>query len=185
MMKHYEVVAAVIEHDGKILCMQRNKGKFDYVSYKFEFPGGKVEAGEERHTALERELREEMDMDISIPEDAYLMTVEHTYPDFAITMHAYVCKLAQPKFIMKEHVAAKWLAPADLNTLDWAAADMPIVERLLSEEKLLALLPDDGRRIRAAVFSRPPSLPPGTLTTAAAGHQSRRPRCAGPFLFPR
>lgn len=46
MMKHYEVVAAVIEHDGKILCMQRNKGKFDYVSYKFEFPGGKVEAGE-------------------------------------------------------------------------------------------------------------------------------------------
>ena len=52
MMKHYEVVAAVIEHDGKILCMQRNKGKFDYVSYKFEFPGGKVEAGEERHTAL-------------------------------------------------------------------------------------------------------------------------------------
>ena len=77
MMKHYEVVAAVIEHDGKILCMQRNKGKFDYVSYKFEFPGGKVEAGEERHTALERELREEMDMDISIPEDAYLMTVEH------------------------------------------------------------------------------------------------------------
>ena len=88
MMKHYEVVAAVIEHDGKILCMQRNKGKFDYVSYKFEFPGGKVEAGEERHTALERELREEMDMDISIPEDAYLMTVEHTYPDFALTMHA-------------------------------------------------------------------------------------------------
>ena len=40
MMKHYEVVAAVIEHDGKILCIQRNKGKFDYVSYKFEFPGG-------------------------------------------------------------------------------------------------------------------------------------------------
>lgn len=84
MMKHYEVVAAVIEHDGKILCMQRNKGKFDYVSYKFEFPGGKVEAGEERHTALERELREEMDMDISIPEDAYLMTVEHTYPDLRL-----------------------------------------------------------------------------------------------------
>lgn len=87
-MKQYEVVAAVIEHDGKILCMQRNKGKFDYVSYKFEFPGGKVEAGEERHTALERELREEMDMDISIPEDAYLMTVEHTYPDFAICVQA-------------------------------------------------------------------------------------------------
>ena len=46
-MKHYEVVAAVIEYDNKILCMQRDKAKFDYVSYKFEFPGGKVEAGEE------------------------------------------------------------------------------------------------------------------------------------------
>ena len=46
-VKHYEVVAAIIEHEGKILCMQRNKGKFDYVSYKYEFPGGKIEAGED------------------------------------------------------------------------------------------------------------------------------------------
>ncbi len=132
-MKHYEVVAAVIEHDGKILCMQRNKAKFDYVSYKFEFPGGKVEAGEERHAALERELREEMDMDIAIAENDYLMTVEHTYPDFAITMHAYVCKLAQPKFVMKEHVAFKWLTPGELDSLDWAEADKPIVARLQAD----------------------------------------------------
>lgn len=129
-MKHYEVVAAVIEHDDKVLCMQRNKAKFDYVSYKYEFPGGKVEAGEERHAALERELREEMDMDITIAESDYLMTVEHTYPDFAITMHAYVCKLAQPKFVMKEHVAFQWLLPEELGSLDWAEADKPIAARL-------------------------------------------------------
>ena len=129
-MKHYEVVAAVIEHNGQILCMQRNKGKYDYVSYKFEFPGGKVEVGEENHTALERELREEMDMDISIMESDYLMTVEHTYPDFAITMHTYLCKLAHPKFEMKEHVAAKWMVPQEMGKLDWAEADKPIVERL-------------------------------------------------------
>ena len=129
-LKHYEVVAAVIEHNGQILCMQRNKGKYDYVSYKFEFPGGKVEVGEENHTALERELREEMDMDISIMESDYLMTVEHTYPDFAITMHTYLCKLAHPKFVMKEHVAAKWMVPQEMGKLDWAEPDKPIVERL-------------------------------------------------------
>ncbi|MBQ2134423.1 MAG: NUDIX domain-containing protein, partial [Phascolarctobacterium sp.] len=54
-MKHYEVVAAVIEYEDKILCMQRGKAKYDYTSYKFEFPGGKVEAGEENHNALARE----------------------------------------------------------------------------------------------------------------------------------
>ncbi len=129
-MKHYEVVAAVIVHDNKILCMQRNKSKFAYTSYKFEFPGGKVELGESNHEALERELREEMDMDISIAENDYLMTVEHTYPDFSITMHAFLCKLAEPRFVMKEHVDAKWLFPNELDSLDWAEADKPIVKKL-------------------------------------------------------
>lgn len=129
-VKHYEVVAAIIEHEGKILCMQRNKGKFDYVSYKYEFPGGKIEAGEDNHTALERELREEMDMDISISENDYFMTINHTYPDFAITMHCYLCSLAHPKFVMKEHVDAKWMLPQEMHTLDWAPADWPIVRRL-------------------------------------------------------
>lgn len=132
-MKHYDVVAAVIEYDNKILCMQRNKGKYDYVSYKFEFPGGKIEQGEDGHTALERELKEEMDMHISISENDYLMTVEHSYPDFSITMHVYVCKLKNPEFVMKEHVDAKWLVREELSSLDWAEADKPIVERLQSE----------------------------------------------------
>ena len=75
-------------------------------------------------------LAEEMDIDISIMESDYLMTVEHTYPDFAITMHTYLCKLAHPKFVMKEHVAAKWMVPQEMGKLDWAEADKPIVERL-------------------------------------------------------
>ncbi len=129
-MKHYEVVAAIIEHDNKILCMQRNKSKFVYTSYKFEFPGGKIEAGEENHEALERELREEMDMDINISEKDFFMTVNHTYPDFSITMHTYLCKLEHPKFVMKEHVDAKWMVVEDLFSLDWAEADKPIVKRL-------------------------------------------------------
>ncbi|MBQ5624717.1 MAG: (deoxy)nucleoside triphosphate pyrophosphohydrolase, partial [Phascolarctobacterium sp.] len=108
-MKHYEVVAAVIVYDNKILCMQRDKAKYDYTSYKFEFPGGKVESGEENHKALERELKEELDMNVNISAEDYLLTVDHTYPDFAITMHAYLCKVEKPDFVMKEHISFKWL----------------------------------------------------------------------------
>ena len=129
-MKHFEVVAAVIEYKDKILCMQRGEAKFEYVSYKYEFPGGKVEAGEENHVALSRELREEMDLDVVIGEEDYLLTVEHTYPDFAITMHAYLCKVATPDFAMKEHADFKWLPVSELDSLDWAEADKPIVEFL-------------------------------------------------------
>ena len=131
-MKHYEVVAAVIEYEEKILCMQRGEAKFEYVSYKYEFPGGKVEVGEENYTALERELKEEMDMNVSISEDDYLLTVEHTYPDFAIKMHAYLCKVSNPDFVMKEHVDYKWLSVSELDTLEWADADKPIVEWLMN-----------------------------------------------------
>ena len=129
-MKRYEVVAAVIEYENKILCMQRGEAKYDYTSYKFEFPGGKVEAGEEKYVALSRELREEMDLDVVISEEDYLLTVEHTYPDFAITMHAYLCKVDKPDFVMKEHVDFKWLPVGELDSLDWAEADKPIVEWL-------------------------------------------------------
>lgn len=129
-MKHYEVVAAVIEYEDKILCMQRGKAKFEYTSYKFEFPGGKVEAGEENYVALSRELREEMDLDVAVGEKDYLLTVDHTYPDFAITMQAYLCKVDTPDFVMKEHVDFKWLPVGELDTLDWAEADKPIVEFL-------------------------------------------------------
>ena len=161
-MKHYEVVAAVIEYDGKILCMQRNEGKFDYVSYKFEFPGGKVEAGEENHTALERELREEMDMNVSISEDDYLMTVNHTYPDFAITMHAYLCKVDKPDFVRKEHCFVKNERSFERKTehvrtwdyLMFAVADQPN----LSEQSIEALIGAAGQRFRQGYTSQTPTF---------------------------
>ena len=129
-MKHLEVVAAAIEYNNKILCMQRDKAKFDYISYKFEFPGGKVEPGEANHEALERELREEMDMDIEITESDHIITVEHTYPDFSITLHTFLCKVKSPVFQMKEHISFQWRPVEDMSKLDWAAADGPIVEYL-------------------------------------------------------
>lgn len=130
MKKHLEVVAAILEHQGKILCMERGQGKFDYVSYKYEFPGGKIEPGEAKHTAIERELREEMDVQVSVREEDLYMTVQHEYPDFSITMYAFLCHLTKPDFVRKEHVAAKWMLPKDMPSLDWAPADVPIMEKL-------------------------------------------------------
>lgn len=134
-MKQLEVVAAILTYNGNILCMQRGKGKYPYVSFKYEFPGGKIKPGESRHAALERELREEMNIHTTIKESDLYMTVHHQYPDFAITMHAFYCPLSSPEFIRKEHIASCWLPPQELPSLDWAAADQPIMEKLVSESK--------------------------------------------------
>lgn len=132
-MKHLNVVAAILLYNGKILCMERGPGKYPYVSYKYEFPGGKIEPAETKANAIERELQEEMDIFISIKESDLFITVNHQYPDFSITMHAFKCYLDTPRFTCKEHISYKWLSPEDLPTLDWAAADIPIMEKLSQE----------------------------------------------------
>jgi len=127
-MKHIEVVAAVIYKGNKILCVKRGKHKFDYISLKFEFPGGKIELGETKEEALLREIKEELDMNIEIQKE--FLTVFFEYPDFKITMHSFICACKSDVFNLKEHVEFKWLLNTELSTLDWAAADMPIVEKL-------------------------------------------------------
>ena len=133
-MKHLEVVAAIIKYEDLILCMQRPVGKFEYVSLKYEFPGGKVEPGESNSEALMRELREEMAMTTSIMEDDFFMTVTHQYPDFEITMHSFLCSVESQEFIRKKHVDHRWLPVDKLDTLDWAPADQPIVKALMERE---------------------------------------------------
>ena len=128
MAKAIEVVAAVIFREGKVLCVQRAEHEKEYVSLKWEFPGGKVEVGETREDALVREIEEELAVEIH--ELQYLMTVEHSYPDFHLTMHAYTCALKAGEVELREHVGLKWLAVEELDLLDWAAADMPVVETL-------------------------------------------------------
>ena len=128
-MKHIEVVAAVIMQDGKVLCVQRPQNDKEYISLKWEFPGGKVEVGENREEALVREIQEELAAEIH--ELQYLMTVEHSYPDFHLTMHAYTCTLKSGEITLREHVDMNWLATEDLNQLDWADADLPVVESLM------------------------------------------------------
>lgn len=130
-MKIVEVVAAIIIENGKILCTQRNLSKLNYISYKWEFPGGKIEAGETQEEALKREIIEELDLEIFDLEK--FVTVDYTYPDFRIIMHSYKahCKNKEPH--LKEHLAYKWLSKEELKVLDWAQADVPIVDKLRGE----------------------------------------------------
>jgi 8-oxo-dGTP diphosphatase len=123
-----EVVAAVIFREGKVLCVQRPQNSKEYISLKWEFPGGKVEQGEDRIQALKREIREELLIEIQIIE--FLMTVEHTYPDFHLVMHAYTCEIFSGGPVLTEHVDMKWLPVEELDQLDWAAADIPVVTHL-------------------------------------------------------
>ena len=125
--KHYNVVAAVIEVGGKVLCMQRGVTRYPYTSHKWEFPGGKIEPGETPEQALHRELLEEMELDVEVHE--LLATVTHDYPDFTITLAAYRCTAATRDFVMREHAASRWLGWTDLPSLPWCAADEKLIEQ--------------------------------------------------------
>lgn len=127
-MKHYNVVAAAIHHDDRYLCVQRAQTKFAYTSFKYEFPGGKIEPGETPEQALKRELDEELGCKISV--ERLLATVEHTYPDFSITLRLYLCKAPDEKFTFREHINHRWLKACELSVLDWAAADAEALHAL-------------------------------------------------------
>lgn len=130
-MKTIEVVAAIVVHENQILCVQRGEHKFDYISFKWEFPGGKVEDGETKEDALLREIREELDTDIQIEKE--FLTVDHTYPDFRLIMHSFICTSLNKDVRLSEHIEARWLSKDSIERLDWAAADVPIVNKLQSE----------------------------------------------------
>ena len=129
-MKTIEVVAGVIkDQEGKILCVQRGESSKPYISKKWEFPGGKLELGESKEEALVRELNEELMVIVDNLE--FLKTVYHDYPDFSIVMHVFTCKInSDEKPVLTEHLSYLWMDSADLYDLDWAAADVPIVETL-------------------------------------------------------
>jgi 8-oxo-dGTP diphosphatase len=129
-MKHIEVVAAIIKNDDKILCVQRNENKLSYISKKYEFPGGKMEHNETKVETIVREIKEELAMDIIVKEE--FLTVTHQYPDFLLTMHSFICTCDSVEIILNEHIDYKWLKVDELENLDWAAADIPIVNKLIA-----------------------------------------------------
>ena len=129
-MKKVEVVAAIIIYEDKILCVQRGQSKLDYISKKFEFPGGKIEKNETKIEALKRELIEELNFIPNKIENLFL-TVVHEYPDFELTMHSFICYTETKEIQLNEHISCEWLTLINLKNLDWAAADIPIVNRLI------------------------------------------------------
>lgn len=129
MKKRIEVVAAVIKKDGKYFAAQRNnKGE---LAKKWEFPGGKIEKGETKIEALKRELKEELDIEVIV--EKFLLTVEHEYTTFYLTLHAYECTLISDDIKLKEHLDSKWLNKNNLDEVDWAAADIPVINYLRGE----------------------------------------------------
>jgi 8-oxo-dGTP diphosphatase len=131
-MKKIEVVAAIIFYGDEILCVQRPENKLSYISKKFEFPGGKIEDGETKQEALKREIQEELGINLSIGD--FFLTVIHPYPDFELTMHSFICEVDTKDIVLHEHILLKWLTTENLNQLDWAAADIPIVNKLVNNE---------------------------------------------------
>ena len=125
IMKKIEVVAAIVQDGEKIFATQRGYGEF---KDGWEFPGGKIEPGESKETALARELKEELDMEVEIGE--LFETVEYDYPSFHLTMHCFLCKLKQKDYVLKEHEAAKWLLRSELNSVDWLPADLGLIAKL-------------------------------------------------------
>lgn len=129
-MKKIEVVAGIIFFQDQILCVQRPKNKLHYISEKFEFPGGKIEKGETEKEALQRELFEELSISIKIK--SFYHAVVHEYPDFELTMHSFICEVETKELTLNEHIHLEWLTLNELQKLDWAAADIPIVDKLVS-----------------------------------------------------
>jgi 8-oxo-dGTP diphosphatase len=125
-MKTISVVAAVIfDEQGRIFATQRGYG--DWKDW-WEFPGGKMEAGETPEMALKREIREELDAEIVVGE--LLRTIDYDYPQFHLTMHCFRCHLAGSHLTLLEHEAAKWLAPDELQSVRWLPADEEIINEL-------------------------------------------------------
>ena len=125
-MKTINVVAAII-HDaqGRIFATQRGYGEWkDW----WEFPGGKVEAGESPEEALKREIREELETHIVI--ERLVTTVEYDYPSFHLTMHCFLCHVESGSLTLKEHEAARWLSKDELHSVRWLPADLEVVEKL-------------------------------------------------------
>lgn len=124
-----EVSAGLVMYDGKLLIAQRKKGKS--LEYKWEFPGGKREAGESLEECLQRELQEELHLDVKVGD--FFMESRYEYPDFSISLNAFWCQAQTDKIdYMDSHEQIKWINPLNIEEYDFAPADKPILEKLVA-----------------------------------------------------
>ena len=124
-MSSIKVVAAIIVQNQKVFATQRGYGDF---KDGWEFPGGKIEAGETPEQALAREIREELNTEIEVGER--LCTVEHDYPAFHLSMQCFLCRVISGDFVLREHEAARWLGSEELWSVDWLPADIEVVKAI-------------------------------------------------------
>lgn len=124
-MKSIEVVAAVIQHKGRIFATQRGYGEF---KDGWEFPGGKIEPNETPQQALRREIKEELDTTIEVGN--LIDTINYDYPTFHLTMHCFWCTVKSGKLELLEHEDAKWLTKEELQSVDWLPADKRLLPKI-------------------------------------------------------
>lgn len=124
-MKTINVVAAVIMKDGKVFATQRGYGEF---KDGWEFPGGKVEAGESPEEALRREIREELEVEVNVGD--LIDTIEYDYPAFHLSMKCYACTIAGGSPHLLEHEADRWLSADQLDSVAWLPADITLIPKI-------------------------------------------------------
>ena len=124
-MKTIRVVAAIIIKNGEVFATQRGYGDF---KGGWEFPGGKIDAGETPEEALIREIKEELDTEVEVIE--LLDTVEYDYPNFHLSMDCFICKIKSGDLVLKEHEAAQWLTKETLASVNWLPADLGLIDKI-------------------------------------------------------
>lgn len=123
-MKHIQVACAIIEKEGKVLSTQRSKSMS--LPLKWEFPGGKINNGESLIECLKRELREELGIEAAIGHP--LPPVTHNYQTFLVTLHPFISTIIAGEITLHEHAALAWLTPIEFHILDWAEADVSVIQ---------------------------------------------------------
>ncbi len=126
MAKRIEVVGAVFIRDGKVLAAKRGPDKA--LPGMWEFPGGKIEPGENPADALRRELAEELRVDVEVGD--YLTTTDYEYDFGTVSLATYYVELTSSDPVLTEHVEIRWLSKSELFDVEWAPADIPAVELL-------------------------------------------------------
>ena len=128
MKPELHVACAIIEHQGRVLAAQRSESM--NLPLKWEFPGGKLHAGETPEECLVREVHEELAVAIGIGQA--LPAATHAYPDFTVTLYPFVCSLQGGEMTLHEHKAVRWMEPERMHELEWAEADLPVIADYLS-----------------------------------------------------
>ena len=130
-MAMQKVTAAVIERDGKILIARRKRD--DSQAGKWEFPGGKLEAGETPEACLKRELREELGIETEV--GAFFCSSRFVYPHMAVELLVYRTSYVSGEIALHEHDRVEWVAPEALSEVDFSEADKPVVRKLKQEAR--------------------------------------------------